>query len=45
MISEQGRVMLNYVLMAVGFVFVIKGADFLVSSASSLARRVGYPIS
>lgn len=41
MISEQGRVMLNYVLMAVGFVFVIKGADFLVSSASSLARRVG----
>ncbi|MGI6273743.1 MAG: sodium:calcium antiporter [Anaerohalosphaeraceae bacterium] len=33
--------MLNYVLMAVGFVFVIKGADFLVSSASSLARRVG----
>jgi cation:H+ antiporter len=40
-ISEQGRVMLNYVLMAVGFVFVIKGADFLVSSASSLARRVG----
>ena len=33
--------MLNYVLMAAGFGLVIKGADLLVSSACSLARRLG----
>lgn len=32
--------MLVYVLMAVGFIFVIKGADLFVSGASSLARRL-----
>ncbi len=32
--------MLVYGLMAVGFVFVIKGADLFVSGASSLARRL-----
>lgn len=32
--------MLELVLMAVGFAFVIKGADFLVEGASALARRL-----
>jgi len=32
--------MLVYMLMAVGFAFVIKGADLFVSGASSLARRL-----
>jgi cation:H+ antiporter len=29
-----------YVLLAIGFVFLIKGADFLVDGASSLARKL-----
>jgi cation:H+ antiporter len=33
--------MLNYILMAIGFAFLIKSADLLVVSASSLARRIG----
>ena len=33
--------MLDYVLFAAGVVFLIKGADFLVSGASSFARRLG----
>lgn len=33
--------MLAYVLMVVGFVLVIKGADLFVSGASSLAKRFG----
>ncbi|MFZ7112690.1 MAG: calcium/sodium antiporter [Desulfatiglandales bacterium] len=31
---------LSYVLFGVGFVFLIKGADFLVDGASSIARRM-----
>jgi len=31
--------MLNYILLAVGFVILIKGADFLVAGASSIAKR------
>ncbi len=33
--------MLGIVIFAVGLVLVIKGADFLVDGASSLARRLG----
>ena len=33
--------MLTYVLMVVGFVFVIKGADLFVGGASALAKRFG----
>lgn len=33
--------MLAYVLMPVGFVLVIKGADWFVNAASALARRLG----
>ncbi len=33
--------MLNCILIVIGFVFVIKGADLLVTAASSLARRLG----
>jgi cation:H+ antiporter len=32
--------MLNWVLLVLGFVLVIKGADFLVDGASSIARRL-----
>ncbi len=31
--------MISYILMTVGFIFLIKGADFLVTGASSVARR------
>lgn len=33
--------MLTYILFIVGFVFLAKGADFLVNGASGLARRFG----
>jgi len=33
--------MLHYILMVIGFAFVIKGADLLVAASSSLARRLG----
>lgn len=33
--------MLTYFLFAIGFVFLIKGADYLVSGSSSIAQRVG----
>ena len=32
--------MLTYVLFVVGLVFLIKGADFLVSGASAIAKRM-----
>lgn len=32
--------MLPYILLIVGFVLLIKGADFLVDGASSIARRL-----
>jgi cation:H+ antiporter len=32
--------MLTYILFAIGFVFLIKGADFLVDGAASIARRL-----
>ena len=32
--------MLTYVLFVVGLVFLIKGADFLVTGASSIAKRM-----
>ncbi|MEJ2223498.1 MAG: sodium:calcium antiporter, partial [Desulfobacterales bacterium] len=31
--------MMPYILLLIGFVFLIKGADFLVDGASSIARR------
>ncbi len=33
--------MLTYILFALGFIFLIKGADYLVDGSSSLAHRVG----
>lgn len=33
--------MLTYVLLALGFVFLIKGADLLVEGSSSIAKRIG----
>lgn len=33
--------MFTYILFAIGFVFLIKGADYLVDGSSSLAQRVG----
>ena len=33
--------MLTYVLFALGFIFLIKGADYLVDGSSSLAQRAG----
>jgi cation:H+ antiporter len=33
--------MLTYILFVVGFVFLIKGADFLVDGSSSIAHRLG----
>ena len=33
--------MLTYILFAVGFVFLIKGADYLVDGSSSIAQRIG----
>lgn len=33
--------MLTYVLFAIGFVFLIKGADYLVDGSSSIAQRIG----
>ena len=33
--------MLTYILFIIGFVFLIKGADFLVEGSSSIAKRVG----
>jgi cation:H+ antiporter len=32
--------MLTYILFAIGFVFLIKGADFLVDGAASVARSL-----
>ena len=32
--------MLTYILFAIGFVFLIKGADFLVDGATSVARSL-----
>ena len=31
---------MTYILFAIGFVFLIKGADFLVDGAASVARRL-----
>jgi cation:H+ antiporter len=36
-------VIIQFVLLAVGFALVVKGADFLVDGASSLARRLRLP--
>ena len=33
--------MLTYILFALGFVFLVKGADFLVEGSSSIAKRIG----
>lgn len=33
--------MLTYILFALGFVFLIKGADYLVEGSSALAKRIG----
>ncbi len=33
--------MIEYILFALGFVFLVKGASFLVDGASSIARRLG----
>lgn len=33
--------MLTYILFIIGFVFLIKGADFLVSGSGSIARKLG----
>ena len=33
--------MLTYILFVIGFVFLIKGADYLVDGSSSLAHRIG----
>lgn len=35
--------MLNYILLLVGFVMLIKGADVFVESASSIAKKFGIP--
>jgi cation:H+ antiporter len=35
--------MLTYILFAIGFVFLIKGADFLVDGAASVARSLNVP--
>jgi len=32
---------INIIVLAIGFVFLIKGADFLVESSSSIAKRLG----
>lgn len=41
---EKGMdMLLNIVLLIVGFVFLIKGADFFVDGASSIASRMGIP--
>jgi cation:H+ antiporter len=36
---REQSTMLSYIFLAVGFVILIKGADFLVTGASSIARR------
>ncbi len=33
--------MLTYILFAIGFIFLIKGADLLVDGSSSIAKRIG----
>ena len=35
--------MLNFVLLVVGFVMLVKGADWFVEGAASLAARFGIP--
>ena len=35
--------MLNYILLFVGFIMLIKGADFFVSGASSVAKKLKVP--
>lgn len=39
--SHKYPLMLIYILFAVGFVFLIKGADMLVAGATSIAKRYG----
>ena len=39
MVSDGGRVILNILLLIVGFVLLIKGADFFVDGASSTAQN------
>ena len=34
---------MNYILLLVGFVFLIKGADGFVSGASSIAKKFNIP--
>lgn len=35
--------MVNYIFLVVGFVLLIKGADFFVDGASSIAKKIGIP--
>ncbi|WP_297518256.1 calcium/sodium antiporter [uncultured Clostridium sp.] len=35
--------MVNYIFLVVGFILLIKGADFFVDGASSIAKKVGIP--
>lgn len=34
---------MNYILLVVGFIFLIKGADIFVSGASSISKKMGIP--
>ncbi|MGL4763271.1 MAG: calcium/sodium antiporter [Sarcina sp.] len=35
--------MVNYIFLVVGFILLIKGADFFVDGASSIAKKIGIP--
>ncbi|MGL4655807.1 MAG: calcium/sodium antiporter [Sarcina sp.] len=35
--------MVNYIFLVIGFVLLIKGADFFVDGASSIAKKIGIP--
>ncbi len=40
---DSGNMLLNLILLAVGFVALIKGADIFVDGSASIARRFGVP--
>ena len=38
-----GRIMMDYILLIIGFILLIKGADYFVDGSSSVARILKVP--
>lgn len=42
-VVKRGEIKLDYILLVVGFVLLIKGADIFVDGASSISKKLGIP--